>query len=385
MRKFDLASPKVSIAYVNESLGPGGAEGQLVELVKHLDRERFDVRIMTYWPDDFHLPELERLGVPVRRLRRKGKWDLRPVVELARWLRSGQVDLVHAYLNTANLYAVLARILAGRGKVVVSERSVEHCYAGLRRLYRNWAYRRADAIIVNSSAARAELMDSKKLNDKRVLFIPNGIDMERYHPVDSETRLLLRRKLGWSPGERIMLTVASYKPPKNHLGIADALAGLDGTGTPLRFHWVGQPESPEMFSQIEKRIAELNLQDVIHISGPRSDIVDLYRACDVLILNSLWEGMPNVVLEALACGCPVIATDVSDVSRYVIPGLTGWLIPPGDADALRMALDQVSQMSEQDLRETGVRGRQHLLGLGVDSNSLARRHEQVYIELLGKN
>ena len=115
MRQFDLTMPEISIAYVIESLDPGGAERQLVELVKHLDRERFEVRVMTYVPGNFYLPDLERLEVPVRNLERKGKWDLRPVVELARWLHSGEVDLVHAYLNTANLYAVLAGKLAGYG------------------------------------------------------------------------------------------------------------------------------------------------------------------------------------------------------------------------------------------------------------------------------
>ena len=376
---------QISIAYVIESLCSGGAERQLVELIKHLDRGRFDVRVMTYVPGNFYLPELERLGVPVRNLKRRGKWDLRPVLELARWLRSGQVDLVHAYLNTPNLYAVLARKLAGRGKVIVSERSAEKHYAGLRRLYRNWAYQRADLIIANSSAAQVELMDQLKLNSKQALFISNGIDMDRFRPVDPETRLLLRKKLGWSSGERIMVTVASYKPQKNHLGMVNALAGFDVAGAPLRFYWVGRPVPRETFLQVEKRIAKLSLKDTIHILGPRNDVVDLYRACDVLVLNSLWEGTPNVVLEALVCGCPVIATDVSDVCRYVIPGLTGWLIPPGDADALRGALDQVSQMSEQELRAMGMRGRHHLLGLGIGSNILARRHEQVYAELLAKN
>ena len=373
---------KPSIAYIIESLGPGGAERQLVELIKHLDRERFDVRVLTYVPDNFFRPELERLDVPVWGLIRRGRWDLRPMLQLVHWLRSGEVDLVHAYTTASKLYAVLAGKLARQGQVVVSERANVLRYAGLYRLYGPWTYRHADLVIVNSNSTRTELLAHLNLDSARTLFISNGLDMDEYSPVDDETRQALRQRLGWPPSQRILLTVASFKEPKNHFGILDALEGFEAARSPLRFYWVGEPAPPDRFAGVRERIVQLGLVEVIHVLGLRSDVVELYQACDLLLLNSLWEGTPNVILEALACGRPVIATDVSDVSRYVLPGRTGWLVPPGNSDALRRVLDQVAQTSNEKLKEMGANGRQHLVELGIDSESLARRHEQAYLKLV---
>jgi glycosyltransferase involved in cell wall biosynthesis len=110
-------------------------------------------------------------------------------------------------------------------------------------------------------------------------------------------------------------------------------------------------------------------------------VLDLYRACDVVVLNSLQEGTPNVVLEALAVGRPVIATDISDVARYVIPGHTGWLVPSNNPQALRLALVEAAAASDEQLEVMGRQGREHLISLGVDSDSLARRHEANYLRL----
>lgn len=377
------ANSVIHIAFVLESLGAGGSERQLVELIKNLNREQFKVRVLTYIMDDFFRPELDRLGVSVRCLVRKGKWDLRAAFELARWLRSGEVDLVHAYSPTGNFYAVLAGKMARRGKVVASERCLLLRYlTGLMNIHGPWAYRNADLTIANSSSARSSLIEHLHLASDQVLFIPNGLDFEKFKPLNQEIRSALRKRLGWSGSHRIILTVASFKPQKNHQGILDAVEGDETGRSRLQFYWAGVLAPADEFSRVKERIALLHLTDLIHILGERDDVADLYRACDVLVLSSLWEGTPNVVLEAMACGRPVIATDVSDVSRYVLPGQTGWLVAPGDAEALRQALHEAAQIGDEELEQMGARGRQHLLNLGIDSTTMAHRHEQVYFKLL---
>lgn len=373
---------KVTIAYITESLGAGGAERQLVELIKYLDRTRFNARVVTYYPDNFYRAELDELNVPTYRINRKGKWDLRPAMQLAHWLRSGEVDIVHAYLTTANFYAALAGRLARRGRIIATERCDWRRVTGRVRLYGNWAYRQADLVIANSDSARVNLMADLKLAADHTLFIPNGLDVNRFAPADRAARAALRDRLGWTDSQRSVLTVASFKPQKNHLGLVEALADFDLARTSLQFYWAGPPAPSSSFEQVKHRIDQLHLNDVIHFLGPRADVIDLYRACDVMVLNSLFEGTPNVVLEALACGRPVVATDVSDVSRYVLPGRTGWLIPAGDQAALRRALFEVSQMTPADLDRMGAQGREHVLQLKMDPDSLARRYEQLYVELL---
>jgi glycosyltransferase involved in cell wall biosynthesis len=372
---------KISIAYVAESLGPGGAERQMVELIKHLNKGVFDARVLVYAPGDFFRPELEALGISVHNVSRKGKWDMRPAMELSCWLRAGQVHLVHAYLNTANLYAVLARRLAGRGCIVASERCVSEHYSGLSRLHRVWSYRQADRVIANSLTAQAQLVSEVRLPAAKVLFIPNGVDMQRFSPVDRAARLRLRSELGWPSDRLVMLTVASFKAQKNHLGMLDALSGFAAENSSFVFYWVGNIGNSNIIAKVREGIACLNLNDVVRILEPQRGIADLYRACDVVILNSLWEGTPNVVLEAMACGRPVIATDVSDVSQYILPGQTGWLIPAADPSALRRALKEIACTKLERLTEMGAIGRQHLVALRMDAPTSARRHEELYMEL----
>ena len=373
---------KFSIAYVIESLGPGGAQRQLVELIRNLDRKRFDVRVLTYYPQGFFQPELEGLHVPVWDLVRRGRSDPRPLLLLARWLRSGEVDLINAFMPLPAFYSILARQMAGRGRVVAALRGNLSLYRRQVRLYGTWAYKHADVMVANSNTARSQLLTDLKIDSDRALYIPNGLDMIRFSPVDDQARSALRRRLGWPASRRIVLTVANFSGVKNHLGILHALESLDVIRSPLRFCWAGPLRPPDGLLGIRERIAQLNLTDAIQILGPRNDVVDLYRASDVLLLNSISEGTPNVVLEAMACGCPVIATDVSDVSQYVLPGRTGWLIPPDDPQALRGVLGEVSTTPIEDLREMGDRGREHLSALGIDCSLMARRYERVYLSLL---
>lgn len=373
----------VPIAFVTESLGPGGAERQLVQLIRHLDRARFPARVLTYAPGDFFQAELEAECVPVQYQERRGRWDPAPALRLARWLRSHTVDLVVGYLYSGNLYAVLARALAGRGAVVATERSQLAREAGLGQLHAPWAMRRADRVIANSERARDELVGRWKLAPGRVVAVPNSIDLARFSPAE-DRRANLRRQLGWPENRRIVLTVASFKAPKNYAGLVEAMKWLDATGLGLFFCWVGARPEPKEYERVRRGVASLGLQDAVAFLEPQPNVEDLYRAADLLLLNSLWEGTPNVVLEALACGCPVLATAVSDIPCYVRPGETGWLIAPGDLAGLKSALASAAHCEARELREMGAAGRRHLQGLGLDPRQIARRHEAIFDELVAR-
>jgi glycosyltransferase involved in cell wall biosynthesis len=378
-----MSPERISVAYIVDSLdGIGGAERQMVELIGHLDRTLIRARVLSCRPGNYFADQLEEAGVPVVIVPKAGKLDLSPAGRLATWLRSGEVDLIHAYLYTPSFYAVLARVLTGRGKVVASERSTLFGRRSLAHLYMPWTYRHADLTIANSAVARADLLKRLRLDPNRVLFIPNGLDLSRFCPVPDLERSALRRRFGWQQEERVLLVVGSYKPDKNPLGLLDALKDLDLQRLHLRFCWVGETIPLAHFESVKKHLASMSLGSAFQVVGRRRDVVDFYRASDALVLNSVREGTPNVVLEALACELPVLATDVSDVRTYVVPGVTGWLIPPDDVTALRQALVELAQTDATKLRSLGSRGRRHLAQLRMDSASLARRHEEVYANLV---
>ena len=246
---------------------------------------------------------------------------------------------------------------------------------------RKLVFRFADLSVTNSTMAYRELAHSLHLAKEKLSFIPNGVDMKRFHPVDTQMRGVLRTKFGWREGERIVLTVASFKAAKNYPGMVRSLIDFRPSDIPLRFFWLGHAEDHSLFLEIKRQIIDLGFEHLVSILELKYEVAELYCACDIFVLNSLWEGTPNVVLEAMACGCPVIATDVGDVSRYVISGITGWLIPPNDPDALCATLESASCLGEQELRAMGTSGRQHLLDLKMDSSDMARCYENVYDQL----
>ena len=377
-----MTSEKISIGYVIESLGAGGAERQLVELVGRLDRETFAPRVLAYVNSLFFQKDLDALGVPVTAINRRGRWDPRPLLQIARWLRNGEVDVVHSYLPTANLYAVAARRLAGHGKVVVSQRNALAHEEGLAARCIPWTFRNADLIIANSRSAKREIHQAMGIEEDTVLFIPNGLDLDRFVPVDARARASIRKNMDWPENVLVVLTVASFKPQKDHDAILEALSKYRTPLSRCVFCWVGAQEPGSEFERLEARIRAEGLAKSVRILEPAHDIERLYQASDIVLLPSRWEGTPNVVLEALACGRPVIGTDVSDVADYIVPGETGWLVPPGDTDALGRALIEAATSGPSRLDMMGTSARGHVESLGIDTAFATRRHQQVYERLV---
>lgn len=375
----------IGVAFIIESLGSGGAERQLVELACRLDQTRFAPRVLTFLDDNFFASRLERYGVPHCRVRRKGHWDLRPAAIPAWWLRRGHVEIVHGFLYTGNLYAAAARILAGRGKVIATERGsvCDETLAGASRHYVPWSFRRADLVVANSRAARENLVERFGLSPEHTLYLPNAIESSRFKPADEQQRVAVRERLGWREDELVILIVSSFKEQKNPLGVVRALSKAARAGVRFRACWAGAPQPLAAFEETKALAGQLGLgPERMDFLGQRSDVDDLYRACDVVLLYSSWEGTANVIHEAQATGRPVVATEVADASDYVIPGETGWLVVPKDDDGLAKVLAEVADTDRSVLKRMGEEGFRRLLALDRGPDGVARRVEEVYARLL---
>jgi glycosyltransferase involved in cell wall biosynthesis len=142
----------------------------------------------------------------------------------------------------------------------------------------------------------------------------------------------------------------------------------------------GMHGSDEYTRNTHELVDRLGLRDRCLFLGNRDDVADLYRACDVTVLPSLFEGTPNVVLESMACGVPVIATNVSDNASIVKDGHTGYLVPIGNEAVLADRLGEV--LTQRDLRRAMGRAAREWVEVEFSSEALARRTGAVYTELL---
>ena len=329
--KAPWPSEPVPIALAITDLDVGGAERALVALATGLDRRRWRPSVVALGGEGALAGPLRRAGIAVECLDVDRRRPDSAVRALAGALRRSEPRLVQSFLFHANLAARLASPLAGRpwliGGLRVAERR-RRWHLGLDRL----TSRLATGSVCVSEGVRRFSVEVGRLDPDRLVVIPNGVDpapFDRAEAVD-------RASIGVPPGAFLALYVGRLDPQKGLKVLLDAASRV----IPSRpdWHLALAGDGPER-SLLESRIdSDRILKGRIHRLGRRDDVPRLLMAADLLVLPSLWEGMPNVVLEAMAARLAVVGTSVEGTEDLVIPGQTGWLAPPGDANALAVAL-----------------------------------------------
>lgn len=305
------------IALVIGQLTVGGAEGQLSELVRRIDRTRFEPMVYSLATQTGRLQQrLETDGVPVRVIGAAGLVRAR---RLAAALRADAVRLVHSWLFIANTYAWVARVLGARMPLVTAARNCKS--QGLLHHAANCAaFRASERIVTNSEQVRDYIRCHYGAPPGRIRVIHNGVDTERFRPSEPS-----------ADRAPTIITAGRLVAQKNPLLFLEAAALVRREVPATRFVMVG--EGP-LRAAIEARADELGVRDALDLVGERADVERFLSRADVFWLTSSWEGLPNVVLEAMASALPVVATDVGGVRELLRTGEEGFVVPPGDAPAV---------------------------------------------------
>ncbi len=329
-------SMMIRVLFLNRRFEQGGAERQLIELLKGLDKSLFRVTVITFygagplWQDVNAIPDIEVIA-----LNKKGRWDiLSPLWKLWRVVHQIRPDIIHGYLDYPNILSLLlGRIY--RSKVVWGIRNSardwsQHSWP-LRVGYRvqRWLSRFPDLIICNSRAGKDFLITQGFPNSKMIV-IHNGIDANRFHP-NQALGQPLRAAWDVSSDEILIGMVARLSPVKDYPTFLQAAAQLVKADSNVRFVCVGKG-SEAALQELQSLANDLGIQDRIIWAGAHSDMVSVYNALDIFTLTSISEGFANVVGEAMACGVPCVVTDVGD--NAVIVGDTGIVVSARDPGAL---------------------------------------------------
>jgi glycosyltransferase involved in cell wall biosynthesis len=314
-----------------DSLVAGGAQRQATLLFNEWRRQQVDAWLVTYWPADHFLasiPEAERHRVRCldRPPGRRGSLLLLP--RLRAHLGAVHPQVVVSFLRTPTVWAALARLSGRRFRLVASERSAHlgQMSAPLRAAYLS-SLRVADRVVPNSFTAADELA-ACGLPADRIQVIPNGVPLVPEMDAPRPPR-----------GDRVrLLMVGSLLPVKNHAAVLRALRPL--AGQPFQLDVVGRTEDPAFEASLRALAAECGLSGQVVFHGAQRDVGRFFREADLLIHPSLFEGFPNVLLEAWAWGCPVLVSDRADLPRLVEDGRTGRVVSLDDPAALSRALAQ---------------------------------------------
>lgn len=356
---------RIRLCFLIRELESGGAQRQLVELVRGLDKTRFEVTVVTFYPGGMFWPAVEQVpGVRLVCLGKTGRWDV--AVFLARlvgFLRRLRPDIVHGYLEVANELAWLGGRAAG-ARVVWGVRSSD---LDLDRY--DWAFRASrwtsarlsrhvDLAISNSHAAlRHQREHGFRYRNADV--VPNGFDTDRFRPLP-DARRRVRGAWGVHDSDFLMGHVGRLAPMKDHDTFLETMARLATRHPRLRVACIGDGP-PGARRRLAGSEAARALGARLIWERARPDVECVLSALDVLVLSSAYgEGLPNVVGEAMAAEVPCIVTDVGDAATLLDdPRRT---VPPGSSEDLMQACERLLGVSADERRRLGANDRRRITG-----------------------
>jgi glycosyltransferase involved in cell wall biosynthesis len=294
---------------------------------------------------------------------RAGRPRIRSLLRLARALREYRPDIVHTWLYHADLVGGVAAKMAGVREVVwhlhnsdLSPQRVRLMTRVVVRILAVLSYWIPDVILSCSEAAVREHM-TRGYSGKKFLVVPNGVDTDRFHP-SADARESVRAEFGFAHNRPLIGLVARVDPQKNHRGFFEAARVFFDRGGDADFLLAGRDVTPEHWQLPGWREATGHPERIV-LAGPRTDVPRLMAAIDVSTSSSLGEAFPLVLIEAMSCGVPCVATDVGDSALIVSD--TGAVVPPDDADALAQAWIRLLDLPSSEREALGNRARQRVL------------------------
>jgi len=365
---------KPRLLHLIPSLDRAGAEKQMGLLARGLAREEFDVHVCALSRGGPLEAELAGAGIDVTVIGKRSRADPYAFRRLKRHVARLRPDLVHAWMFAANAYGYAAAKCCGVQRFVAGQRCVDPWKTGLQLGIDRYVGRRADCTVVNSPCVR-EFYARRGVPPEKIRVIENGVQPPQ--PTDT-TREELLAELGLPEGCRLVATIGRLWPQKR---LKDAIWAADLLKV-IRddVHLLVIGDGPHR-NRLRRFRDQVVIRDKVHLLGHREDVPRIVSHLDVLWSSSAYEGQSNAILEAMAAGVPVVATDVPGTRDLVLSGQTGYLVPLGDRAALARATQRLLENPLLAAQLGGAARRRAAEHFSVEK--MVRRHVDLYEELLG--
>lgn len=361
----------IRVAFCITDLDVGGAERMFVELVTRLDRRRWEPRVFCLSGPGALVERLQSSGIPVTCFGAKNVRNLGVIWRLAAELKKFRPTLIQSFLFHANLVGRIAAWWSRVPLVVCGIRVAER-----RSRVPLWLDRLTQGFVAHNVCVSRAVADfsiqSSGLKAVKVSVIPNGVDGERFATAMAADRA----SLGLTAAP-LMLFVGRLDPQKAPFVLLEAFERLIARHTDWQLLFVGEgPLRPSMTDWV----AEHRLNSSIHFAGWRPDVPELLKTADVLVLPSLWEGMPNIVLESMASGLPVVVSRVEGTEELIRDGETGLLATPGSVEEVERQVQKV--LIDREFSTSLAEAAQQAVFKGFTLEAMIHSYEQLYLRLL---
>lgn len=375
----------LKVLHLRSSTSLGGPEKQILRGTKPLRQEDFELVLLVLYRRSGAMPclhplvvEARKQGIQAEQMQDSHWLPLQLIGHIAEKLKEGEFSLIHTHEYRGDIVGGMAARLAGIKAVAVVRGYTDRTLS--LRLYKVLdllALRFFDKVITVSDSLRWQVI-SAGLPQERVVTIHNAIDLEPLEAEASMDGLGLRKSLGIGHEEQVVSIVGRLSPEKGHADFFQAAKKILAAASKTRFLVIGDGPLRE---KLEGLSASLGLGPAVSFLGFRQDVLALMNMSNVVVMPSLREGLPNVILEALALAKPVAATRVGGIPEIIRDGETGLLVPPEDPEQLAEALLRLLRNPEEG-KKLGERGRA-VVAREFNVETMAHKIAEVYREVLG--
>lgn len=373
------SSPPIRIFFLLDSFMIGGTETQAVELARRLDPSRYQVTIGCLRREGPLLERLKNTPIEIMEVNLGGGIDspsgLLRIAKLARHLRRNKIQILHAHDLWSNIVGMAAALLARTPVTITSQRDLSHdaWYGTYKRKVLRFCQRRSSVLLTNAKAIRDGLIEQDHLPPDKVCVVYNGVDLDRFRvPADRSQMFPASR------GNKLIVLVGNMITDVKGQGVLIAAATDVVKAHPqTQFVLVGEGAKRPDF---EKQAKDLGLESNFLFLGRRSDVPAILACCDIAVLPSLAEGLPNAVLEYLAAALPVVATALGGNLEIIQDGKTGLLVTPQDPHALAVAL--IKLLNDAALTANIAAAGHEYVKQNFSFERLVTEMEQLYAKLL---
>jgi len=378
------ASKLIKVAHISTGLETGGAEIQLLRLLTDIDKNKFEMMVISLHKETYLADRIRELGLPVHSLQlKKNPLNIRKAYSL---LKAFNPDVIHGTMYEGGVVGtVLRRFLPNKPSVIWTvHEPLEHYNKEpirKRMQLRLWGLmsKLPDCMMYVSNLNKEQHVNWGFNNDKAIV-IPNGVDTSKYFP-NKQAGMDVRKSLGIPEDAIVIGKIARFHRQKNHIGFLQSAALLNKTYPDIHYMLVGT-NVDENNSELVSLRKKLGLENNVHMLGNRQDIPDVVNAFDIATLTSFGEAFPLTLGEAMISGVPCVATNVGD-NAFII-GDTGIVTPVRNDHEMAKAWKTLADLDKDALTELGNKARQRALD-NFTLEQQIQQHAALYQYLYDEN
>lgn len=377
-KQDDAVEKRIKIAHIITGLGIGGAERFLRTLALAVDRKKYDLHFFCIVTGGELVPEFEKLGYHVRVIpcynwnrRLPFRFVVTNILKLAIIFKKEKFQIVHTHLYRANMIGRIAAILAGIPYLYATEHNTNSWKKKVDIFWDKLLARFTNKIIAVSEYVKDFTIEQEQLQPNKLLTLWHGIWVKDFDEVNGRPQT--RTRLGFGLNQPIIGSIGRLVPQKGYRYFLEAMPKILNRFPDTQFMIIGDGPLKDELQELSKY---LGLQANLKLPGFRNDIPQLLKAMDAFVMTSLWEGFGIVLIEAMACSLPVVATNVGPVPEIVKDGETGFLVEPEHADQVADSVIKLLENPEL-LQKLGLNGRKRL-NTFFTAEKMIENLEQIY-------